>query len=189
MQSEDFTWDLGVNFAKNNNELLELADGVENICYKPSVRPWKHVQDSHRHVLRLRLRIRRQWQQVEGTNGRYLRTPGVVPIGDILADLTGGYGLTCSTRTSVQCIGRLPERRLGTQLLESVGQVLRTLVETAEGTIREDGVTVEGVYGTYDVDEDGNVGTITYLDANGEESASAVANETTISAQGHYFYN
>ena len=33
IQSDDFTWDLGVNFAKNNNELLELADGVENIRY------------------------------------------------------------------------------------------------------------------------------------------------------------
>jgi hypothetical protein len=69
------------------------------------------------------------------------------------------------------------------------GKYSGTLAETAEGSIREDGVTVEGVYGTYEVDEDGNVGAITYLDANGEESATAVANETTISAQGHYFYN
>ena len=33
IQSENFTWDMGLNFAKNNNELLELADGVENIRY------------------------------------------------------------------------------------------------------------------------------------------------------------
>ena len=33
VQTEDFRWDIGVNFAKNENELLELADGIDNIRY------------------------------------------------------------------------------------------------------------------------------------------------------------
>ena len=32
-QTDNLRWDMGVNFAKNQNELLELADGVENIRY------------------------------------------------------------------------------------------------------------------------------------------------------------
>jgi hypothetical protein len=63
------------------------------------------------------------------------------------------------------------------------------LAETVENNIREDGIAVEGVYGTYTTDADGNIDQIVYLDAAGEESASAVANETVIGAQSHFFYN
>ena len=192
IQSEDFTWDLGVNFAKNNNELLELADGVENIRYTSlfgvtlEARPGQPLGTFYGYDFV----YDDQGNKLVGTNGTYLRTPGVVPIGDILADFTGGVwsdmqykNLSFSALVDFQKGGSVHSYS------NQWGKYSGTLAETAEGTIREDGVTVEGVYGTYDVDEDGNVGTITYLDANGEESASAVANETTISAQGHYFYN
>ena len=32
-QTDDLRWDIGANFAKNVNELVELADGIENIRY------------------------------------------------------------------------------------------------------------------------------------------------------------
>ena len=192
IQSENFTWDMGLNFAKNNNELLELADGVENIRYTSlfgvtlEARPgqplgtfygYDFVYDDNGNKL-------------VGTDGTYLRTPGVVPIGDILADYTGGVwsdmqykNLSFSALVDFQKGGSVHSYS------NQWGKYSGTLAETVENNIREDGIAVEGVYGSYTTDADGNIDQIVYLDAAGEESASAVANETVIGAQSHFFYN
>ena len=55
--------------------------------------------------------------------------------------------------------------------------------------MREDGVTVDGVYGTYTTTDDGEIDEIVYLDEAGEVSTSAIANSTNLGAQSHFFYN
>jgi TonB-linked SusC/RagA family outer membrane protein len=192
IQSEDFTWDLGLNFAKNNNELLELADGVENIRYTSlfgvtlEARPgqplgtfygYDFVYDDNGNKL-------------VGTDGTYLRTPGVVPIGDILADYTGGVWSDMQYKNiSFSALVDFQKGGSVHSYSNQWGKYSGTLAETVENNIREDGIAVEGVYGTYTTDADGNIDQIVYLDAAGEESASAVANETVIGAQSHFFYN
>lgn len=192
IQSDDFSWDLGLNFAKNNNELLELADGVENIRYTSlfgvtlEARPgqplgtfygYDFVYDDNGNKL-------------VNPSGTYVRTPTVVPIGDILADYTGGVWSDMQYKNiSFSALVDFQKGGSVHSYSNQWGKYSGTLAETVENNIREDGIAVEGVYGTYTTDEDGNVADIIYLDAAGEESASAVNNETVIDAQSHFFYN
>lgn len=192
IQSDDFSWDLGLNFAKNNNELLELADGVENIRYTSlfgvtlEARPgqplgtfygYDFVYDDNGNKL-------------VNPSGTYVRTPTVVPIGDILADYTGGVWSDMQYKNiSFSALVDFQKGGSVHSYSNQWGKYSGTLAETVENNIREDGIAVEGVYGTYTTDEDGNVADIIYLDAAGEESASAVNNETVIGAQSHFFYN
>ena len=192
VQTENFRWDLGLNFAKNENELLELADGVENIRYTSlfgvtlEARPgqplgtfygYDFVYDDN-------------GDKLVNPNGTYVRTPGVVPIGDILADFTGGVwsdmqykNLSFSALVDFQKGGSVHSYS------NQWGKYSGTLAETAEEGMREDGVTVDGVYGTYTTTDDGEIDEIVYLDEAGEVSSSAIDNSTNLGAQSHFFYN
>jgi hypothetical protein len=192
VQTENFRWDLGLNFAKNENELLELTDGVENIRYTSlfgvtlEARPgqplgtfygYDFVYDDN-------------GDKLVNPNGTYVRTPGVVPIGDILADFTGGVwsdmqykNLSFSALVDFQKGGSVHSYS------NQWGKYSGTLAETAEEGMREDGVTVDGVYGTYTTTDDGEIDEIVYLDEAGEVSSSAIANSTNLGAQSHFFYN
>ena len=192
VQTENFRWDLGLNFAKNENELLELADGVENIRYTSlfgvtlEARPgqplgtfygYDFVYDDN-------------GDKLVNPNGTYVRTPGVVPIGDILADFTGGVwsdmqykNLSFSALVDFQKGGSVHSYS------NQWGKYSGTLAETAEEGMREDGVTVDGVYGTYTTTDDGEIDEIVYLDEAGEVSTSAIDNSTNLGAQSHFFYN
>ena len=94
-QTDDFRWDIGANFAKNVNELVELADGIENIRYTSLFGTWRLVPAS-------------RWAPSTATTtsmttpatswwtmpAYYLRTDEVVPLGTILPNFTGGVYTT-----------------------------------------------------------------------------------------------
>ena len=187
VQTADFRWDIGLNLAKNQNELIELADGVENIRYTGlfgvtlEARPGQSLGTFYGYDFE----YDDNGNKLVNTDGTYVRTSEVVPIGNILADLTGGVytdiqykNLSFSALLDFQNGGSLHSYS------NQWGKYSGTLAETAEGDIREDGIVVEGVYGS--VDENG---VVTYLDANGETSASAIENSSNLSAGAHYFYN
>jgi len=192
IQSEDFTWDLGLNFAKNNNELLELADGVENIRYTSlfgvtlEARPGQPLGTFYGYDFV----YDDAGNKLVNPNGTYVRTPGVVPIGDILADYTGGVWSDMQYKNiSFSALVDFQKGGSVHSYSNQWGKYSGTLAETVENNIREDGIAVEGVYGTYTTNADGEIDEIVYLDAAGEESSSAVTNETVIGAQSHFFYN
>jgi len=192
IQSEDFTWDLGLNFAKNNNELLELADGVENIRYTSlfgvtlEARPGQPLGTFYGYDFV----YDDAGNKLVNPNGTYVRTPGVVPIGDILADYTGGVWSDMQYKNiSFSALVDFQKGGSVHSYSNQWGKYSGTLAETVENNIREDGIAVEGVYGTYTTNADGEIDAIVYLDAAGEESSSAVNNETVIGAQSHFFYN
>jgi TonB-linked SusC/RagA family outer membrane protein len=178
VQTEDFRWDIGVNFAKNENELLELADGIENIRYTSlfgvtlEARPGQPLGTFYGYDF---LYDDDGNKLVDG-DGYYLSTDEVVPIGDVLADFTGGvYTDLAYKNISFSALVDFQKGGSVHSYSNQWGKYSGTLAETAEGDIREEGIVVEGM-----VAEQG---------ADGEWISTGDANATNIDAQSHFFYN
>ena len=168
IQTEDFRWDIGLNFAKNQNELLELYDGVTNIRYTSlfgvtlEARPgqplgtfygYDYVYDDAGNKLT--------------QDGVYLTSDEVQPIGTILPDFTGGV-YTDLTYKNISFSALVDFQKGGSlhSYSNQWGKYSGTLAETAEGNIREEGIVAEGV----DVE-------------------TGQANTVAIDVQEHFFYN
>lgn len=95
-QTDDFRWDIGANFAKNVNELVELADGIENIRYTSlfgvslEARPGQPLGTFYGYDYQ----YDDAGNKLVGDDGFYLRTDEVVPLGTILPNFTGGVYTT-----------------------------------------------------------------------------------------------
>ena len=95
-QTDDLRWDIGANFAKNVNELVELADGIENIRYTSlfgvslEALPGQPLGTFYGYDYQ----YDDAGNKLVGDNGFYLRTDEVVPLGTILPNFTGGVYTT-----------------------------------------------------------------------------------------------
>jgi len=178
VQTEDFRWDIGVNFAKNENELLELADGIENIRYTSlfgvtlEARPGQPLGTFYGYDF---LYDDDGNKLVDG-DGYYLSTDEVVPIGDILADFTGGvYTDLAYKNVSFSALVDFQKGGSVHSYSNQWGKYSGTLAETAEDDIRENGVVVEGM--------------VAEQNSDGDWISTGNENTTTIGAQSHFFYN
>lgn len=168
IQTEDFRWDIGLNFAKNQNELLELYDGVTNIRYTSlfgvtlEARPGQPLGTFYGYDF-----VYDDAGNKLTQDGEYLTTDEVVPIGTILPDFTGGV-YTDLTYKNISFSALVDFQKGGSlhSYSNQWGKYSGTLAETAEGNIREEGVIAEGV----DVE-------------------TGQANTVAIDAQAHFFYN
>lgn len=178
VQTEDFRWDIGVNFAKNENELLELADGIENIRYTSlfgvtlEARPGQPLGTFYGYDF---LYDDDGNKLVDG-DGYYLSTDEVVPIGDVLADFTGGvYTDLAYKNVSFSALVDFQKGGSVHSYSNQWGKYSGTLAETAEDGIRENGVVVEGM--------------VAEQNSDGDWISTGNENTTTIGAQSHFFYN
>lgn len=122
-------------------------------------------------------------------DGFYLRSPTVVLLGNVLPEMTGGV-MTNFTFKGIT-LGAFVDFRKGKIFsLTNTWNNSGLLAETAEGSIREDGVTVEGVLATFDSESpvvadqgDPNVIGDEIYESTGQANTSAVA------AQDHFFNN
>ena len=108
--------------------------------------------------------------------GYYLSTDEVVPIGDILADFTGGVYTDLAYKNCL--VQRLVDFQKGGSVhsySNQWGKYSGTLAETAEDDIRENGVVVEGM--------------VAEQNSDGDWISTGNENTTTIGAQSHFFYN
>lgn len=168
IQTEDFRWDIGLNLAKNQNELLELYDGVTNIRYTSlfgvtlEARPGQPLGTFYGYDF-----VYDDAGNKLTQDGEYLTTDEVVPIGTILPDFTGGV-YTDLTYKNISFSALVDFQKGGSlhSYSNQWGKYSGTLAETAEGNIREEGVIAEGV----DVE-------------------TGQANTVAIDAQAHFFYN
>ncbi len=187
IKTKDFNWDLGINFAKNYNTVLALAEGTDNIrlasLFGVSLEArigetygtfygYDYVRDANNNKL------------VNSANGRYVRTDEVVALGSVLADFTGGVSNTftwkgISLYVSIDFQGGGKIFSLSNQWGKNSGILEETVMETTiNGTtanIREQGIIVDGVAATQDAD--------------GNWVSDGTANSTVIGAQSHFFYN
>jgi outer membrane receptor protein involved in Fe transport len=178
VQTENFRWDIGLNLAKNQNELIELADGVENIRYTSlfgvtlEARPGEPLGTFYGYDFL----YDDDGNKLVDADGYYLSTDEVVPIGNILADLTGGV-FTDLTYKNFSFSALVDFQKGGSvhSYSNQWGKYSGTLAETAEGDMREEGVVVEGM--------------VAELNDAGDYVSSGVENSTVIGAQSHFFYN
>lgn len=178
VKTDAFRWDINFNFAKNNNEVVELLDGVDNI----RIGSLFGVTLEHRPGQAWGSFVGYDFVYDDAGNkltdgGAYITTDEVVPLGSILADYTGGVsntfsfkGVSLSALVDFQKGGRLHSYS------NQWGKYSGTLIETVADNIREDGITVEGVK-------------VDSYDADGQPISSGVANDVNIDANTHFFLN
>ncbi|MGD2004510.1 MAG: SusC/RagA family TonB-linked outer membrane protein [Flavobacteriaceae bacterium] len=92
IQTNDFTWTLGVNYTLLNNEVVELYDGVENIAVGSTWAANTRIAKGYPYMS--------LWGQdytyingrpVVGANGMYVPTDSRVYLGSAIADAVGGF--------------------------------------------------------------------------------------------------
>lgn len=149
VQTKGFSWDIVVNFAKNKNKVVKLADGVDNYQlangpFSVSVNAFKG--QSYGTILGTDFVYAPDGQKVIGDNGRYLKTTDVVPLGNYLPNWNAGITNVFSYKGfQLSC---LIDIQNGGQLFSTTnmwGHYSGILKETAENGIRENGLVLKGV--------------------------------------------
>jgi hypothetical protein len=173
-----FTWDLGLNFAKNQNELVSLVDGVDNLRYTSlfGVTLEARVGEPLGTFMGFDYQYDDAGNKLVDANGVYLTTDEVVPLGTILPDFTGGVTNTLSYK-NLTFFALIDFQKGGSlhSYSNQWGKYSGTLAETAENNIREEGIIVEGVYAPGTIIDD--------VDVSGQ------ANASVLDAQSHFFLN
>ena len=177
VQTDNFNWDFTWNFAKNNNTLLSLSEGIETFLIGSY--PFNGVS--------INAVVGESYGQIRGTNfvfdddgnkvvdadGCYLETQNVENLGSVLPDYNMGFrnsfsykNVSASFLIDVQSGGKYRS------LSNIWGHYSGILEETAINNKREVGVVLEGVTGDVEFNDDG-----TYTVTNTAE------NTTVLSAQ------
>lgn len=99
VKSEDFSWRLGFNFAKNKNEVLKLAEGVDYLqlaSMQASISIGAQVGEAYGVIRGTGFVYDDNGNKVVGANGQYLASPTTTVIGNMNPDWTGGVKNTFS---------------------------------------------------------------------------------------------
>ena len=191
--TDNFRWDIGLNYAKNTNELLELAEGVDNLRYASlfgvtlEARPGEALGTfyGYNYVFDA------DGNKLVDADGYYLSSDAPEALGSILPDFTGGVTNTF-TMGNLSLYALIDFQKGGSlhSLSNQWGKYSGTLYETVYDADGNDiragdyaGVVVDGVTAAYDAD--GNLVT----DADGNVQGSGEANTVAINPQAHFFYN
>lgn len=150
VQNDDFQWNVLVNWAKNDNRVEELAEGIDN--YRLANELFGVVSLDAREGQRYGTIYGADFQTDEngnriiGSNGNYLSTATPQPLGSVLADWTGGIrnsfsykGVNLSFLIDAQMGGALHSV---TNLFAKYSGMTQ---ETVDGNIRQVGLVAEGV--------------------------------------------
>lgn len=171
-----FNWDINLNLARNINKVEKLYEDPEtgvkitnlplaNAPFAVTVNATEG--EEYGTILGRGFKRDEQGRKLVNTNnGRYIRTDELIPLGNAMADYTGG--LTNAFTYKSWSLSALIDYQFGAQVFSTTnmwGKYSGLFIETAENNIREEGIIVEGV------------------------SQSGEANTTVIDAQSHFFYN
>lgn len=153
--TDDFRWDIGLNWARNRNKLVELTEGIEN--YRIANGPFAVTIDARvgqpLGVITGVDYVYHDGQKVIDENGVYAFSDALVPLGSVLADWTGGLnttlnykGINLNVLFSAQYGGQLYS------LTSTFGKYSGMMQETVDGNIRQLYMVANGVR----MDDDGN---------------------------------
>lgn len=185
IKTDDFDWNLTWNFAKNENELLELLPGVNSL--EIASFPFKGVTLNA--IVGERYGIIRgtdfvyddSGNKVVNASGRYLSTATVQNLGSILPDYN--MGIRNSFRFKNFDFSFLIDMQKGgvyRSLTNIWGHYSGILESTVGNNMREEGIIIDGV-----------TGDVTYADDGSYTVTNTAENTTVISAQrwgtDHYF--
>jgi TonB-linked SusC/RagA family outer membrane protein len=147
--SDDFRWDISVNWSRNRNKLVELTPGIEN--YRIATGPFAATIDARVGqplgvITGVDYVYDDNGNKVVDENGVYEFSSSLVPLGTVLADWTGGLnnsftykGINLSALISAQWGGSLYS------LTSTFGKYSGMMEETVEGNIRQQYMIVNGV--------------------------------------------
>ncbi len=148
--TNDFQWDIMVNWAHNDNQVVSLAPGVEN--YQLSIDLFGNLGvyaaagERYGTLLGTDFVYDDNGNKVVGSNGNYLFSENQVPLGSVLADWTGGIRNSFTYKgvnLSVQIDGQKGGVLHSTTNL--FGKYSGMMQETVDGNIRQLGLIAEGV--------------------------------------------
>ncbi|ELR71357.1 TonB-dependent receptor [Fulvivirga imtechensis AK7] len=148
IQTADFSWDINVNFATYNNEVVELAEGVDNIIMGTTWAADVRLQKGQPYMALFGQDFQRNedGQLIIGSNGIPLVEADRQYLGSAIADYTGGIrnvfsykGITASALVDFQKGGVIHSTSLQWAAYSGM------LPKTAEGNIREEGMIINGV--------------------------------------------
>ncbi|MCD4732188.1 MAG: SusC/RagA family TonB-linked outer membrane protein [Bacteroidales bacterium] len=148
VRNDNFSWDITVNWAKNNNELVGLEGDIEslrlaNAPFSVSVNAF--VGEPYGTILGYDYTMV-DGERLVGANGMYTRSDEIVPIGTVQPDWTGGIANSFTFKN--WNLYFLFDMRQGGQVFYTSymwGMYSGMLEETVEDNIREDGIVLEGV--------------------------------------------
>ncbi len=176
-----FEWDLTLNFAKNDNRIVELAPGSQTYRLASLFGVEVHAQEGEKYgtIKGYNYVTDDKGNKIVGTNGRYIQRSTIESVGSYLPDWNAGLtntfrfkGIELSAQIDMQKGGRM------FSLTHMWGTYSGILEKTAANNIREDGIVVDGVYGALDAN-----GNVVYLNADGTSASEPVKNETVISGE------
>ncbi len=159
VRSSDFNWNIGVNYAKNTNELVSLIDGLDNILVTtfyasgPARVFYEHkVGQPMYSVYSTKIARNAQGQALiqdesDSNPGAYISADTAAFFGSILPNWTAGITNSLSYKNfrlgfliDIQDGGVYYARGYQTALYAG------TPIETIENNIRQDGIVLDGVH-------------------------------------------
>lgn len=150
VESGDFRWDMNLNFATFNNEVVELNEeaGVESIIAGSTWAADVRVQKGfpYMSLFGQTFQTDEDGNTIVGANGIPLANQDREFLGSTIADFAGGFRNTFTYKNF--SVGALIDFQGGGVIHSTSLQWAKysgMLPETAEGSIREDGLVVDGV--------------------------------------------
>ena len=149
IRTSDFSWDVNVNWAKNENKIVKLTDEQKTIVLMNApfaVRLEAREGESFGSIVGYDYVYDDNGNKVVGSNGYYKRSSEQKVIGSVLPDFTGG--VTNTFRYKGVTLSALVDFQKGGDFFSTTqmwGKYSGILAETAEGDIRENGMVTPGV--------------------------------------------
>ena len=147
--TDNFQWDLIVNWARNRNEIVELAPGIETytLANAPfSVSVVAREGEPYGAIMGFDFVYDDEGNKVINPSGTYAVTSEQVPLGNAMPDWTGGITNTFSFRGVTASV--LIDGRKGVDIFSisnMFGKYSGMLQETVDNNVRELGIIAEGV--------------------------------------------
>jgi TonB-linked SusC/RagA family outer membrane protein len=170
VKTKAFSWDIYVNWSKNENKVVELADGLDqlqlaNAPFSVSVNAFTGQPYG---TIMGRDYVYVNGQKFVNSSGMYESSEKVVPLGNVQPDWIGGVGNSLSYKN--YSLSFLFDFRKGGDIFSTSymwGVYSGILEESTDNNIREDGIVLEGLMedpntpGTY-ITNDQNIDANTY---------------------------
>ncbi len=149
IKMENFTWDMTINWAKNNNKLVSLEEGIENIRLQNapfSVSVNAFVGEPYGTILGYDY-LYQDGEKVVNSAGMYATSEEIVPIGNVMPDWTGGIANNFTFFKNWDLYFLFDFRKGGDMFFTSYmwGMYSGMLEETVADGIRENGIVLDGV--------------------------------------------
>ncbi|MEX0660606.1 MAG: SusC/RagA family TonB-linked outer membrane protein [Balneolaceae bacterium] len=171
----DFQWDIGFNYGKNNNEVVELIEGVDRFMlgdarnvavYADPGQPYGAIYTTTARYLR-----DESGNRLIDSSGLPIRESGEFRIGNAMPDWTGGISNTFSYKNFT--LSTMVDIQKGGDIFS-----ISNMYEAIYGTTK---ATTEGRDGTYVAD-----GVAATSDGNGGWSSSGQANTVEVRAEDYW---